>query len=205
MTKSSRSKRASGAVLPVVAGLFLASGLIRFGDGTAQALAQELRGMAEDAAASGQGGTADHASAADPCPPPADIADLLNALKTRAAELDAREAQLDDRAATLDIAGEEISRQMASLQAAEDSLKSTLALADQAAENDVARLTAVYESMKPEEASALFAQMDPEFAAGFLGRMRPDLAAAVMSGLDPNVAYSISVILAGRNARAPKE
>ncbi|MBL3552355.1 MotE family protein [Rhodovulum sulfidophilum] len=203
MKGSSRSKRASGAVLPVIAGLFLASGLIRFGDGTAQALAQELQEMTAPVGDSGTDGG--HDTATDPCPPPADIADLLEALKTRAAELDAREAALNDRAATLDIAGEEIAQQMASLQAAEDSLKSTLALADQAAENDVARLTAVYESMKPEEASALFAQMDPEFAAGFLGRMRPDLAAAVMSGLEPNVAYSISVILAGRNARAPKE
>ena len=46
--------------------------------------------------------------------------------------------------------------------------------------------------------------MEPDFAAGFLGRMRPDAAAAVMAGLTPETAYSISVILAGRNATAPK-
>ena len=47
--------------------------------------------------------------------------------------------------------------------------------------------------------------MTPEFAAGFIGRMRADAAAAIMAGLSPQAAYTISVILAGRNARAPTE
>ena len=46
--------------------------------------------------------------------------------------------------------------------------------------------------------------MKPEFAAGFVGRMRPDAAADIMAGLKPEFAYSISVILAGRNANAKK-
>jgi flagellar motility protein MotE (MotC chaperone) len=58
--------------------------------------------------------------------------------------------------------------------------------------------------MKPKDAAALFETMEPEFAAGFIARMLPDSAAKVMSGLDPKVAYTISVILAGRNASAPK-
>ncbi|MBN2906240.1 MAG: hypothetical protein JXJ18_05990 [Rhodobacteraceae bacterium] len=197
MTRPSLSRRGGRAVLPVIAGLFLASGLIRFGGGTAQALTAELRNLTapepvvEDTV--------------DPCPPPPDIAVVLAALQARAAELDSRQAMLEDRAATLEIAEEEITRQMRSLEAAEAALKSTLTLADDAAESDISRLTAVYEKMKPDQAAALFTQMDPEFAAGFVGRMRPDAAAAVMAGLDPTVAYSISVILAGRNARAPKQ
>ncbi|KIN65935.1 hypothetical protein Z945_982 [Sulfitobacter noctilucae] len=90
------------------------------------------------------------------------------------------------------------------LEEAEANLRRTLSLTDGAAEDDLARLTAVYENMKPKDAAALFATMEPDFAAGFLGRMRPDYAAAVMTGLPPDVAYSISVILAGRNANAPK-
>jgi len=194
--KEKRSSLRTGGrtVLPVIAALFFASGLIRLGDGTALALTKELRGLA-----AGDGTE----TAAEPCPPPPDIAAVLEALKTREAELDARQAALDERAATIDIARDEVTRQMKALEAAESSLKSTLAVADNAAESDLAKLTAVYEQMKPEEASALFAQMDPRFAAGFLGRMRPDAAAAVMAGLDPAAAYSISVILAGRNARVP--
>ena len=50
-----------------------------------------------------------------------------------------------------------------------------------------------------------FEEMTPEFAAGFMARMRPDTAAAVMAGLEPATAYSISVVIAGRNARVPTE
>ncbi|NHX27768.1 hypothetical protein HA397_27890, partial [Escherichia coli] len=86
--------------------------------------------------------------------------------------------------------------------AAEDSLRATLTLAETAAESDLARLTAVYENMKPKDAAGLFEQMSPDFAAGFMGMMRPDAAAQIMAALDPATAYSISVVLAGRNARA---
>ena len=83
-------------------------------------------------------------------------------------------------------------------------MRATLSLADEASEKDILRLTSVYENMKPKDAAILFEQMEPNFAAGFLGRMRPDIAAEILSGLSPEVAYSISVILAGRNANVPK-
>jgi flagellar motility protein MotE (MotC chaperone) len=91
------------------------------------------------------------------------------------------------------------------MKAAEEELKATLALADGAAEDDIARLTAVYQAMKPKDAAALFETMSPEFAAGFLGRMPPDSAAAILSGMSSEAAYGISVIVAGRNADVPKE
>lgn len=187
-----------GSVLPVIAGLFLASGLVRFGDGTAQALTEELRDMSAKAHET-------TVAEVEKCPPPPDIAEVLAALQDREAEIASREAVIEERFATLEIAEKEIARQMAALESAEASLRSTITLADDAAETDVARLTAVYESMKAEEAAALFSEMDPDFAAGFLGRMQPQAAAAVMAGLEPSVAYTISVILAGRNARAPKD
>jgi len=46
--------------------------------------------------------------------------------------------------------------------------------------------------------------MAPDFAAGFLSRMQPAAAAAIMAGMTPEQAYSISVLIAGRNAMAPK-
>ena len=111
-----------------------------------------------------------------------------------------REVQTDTA-----IAETEIDRKMAALEEAEANLRATLALANGAAEEDLARLTDVYANMKPKQAAALFEEMDPNFAAGFLGRMRPDAAAAILAGLTPRAAYTISVVLAGRNADVPKE
>jgi flagellar motility protein MotE (MotC chaperone) len=129
---------------------------------------------------------------------------LLDALQVREARIAKQERQFELRAKALRVADEEITKRLENLQAAETALRKTLALADGAAEADLTRLTAVYESMKPKDSAALFETMEPDFAAGFLGRMRPDIAANVMAGLSPETAYSISVILAGRNAKVPK-
>lgn len=134
-----------------------------------------------------------------------EMASLLEALRVREAAVEQREADMAVREKSLSVARQEIERRMVALEETEAQLRATLARADSAAEDDVARLTTVYENMKPKEAAALFEAMEPEFAAGFLGRMRPDAAASVMAGLNPETAYTISVILAGRNAGAPND
>ena len=108
---------------------------------------------------------------------------------------------LEDRMQALAIANEAAAARLAELAAAEDSLRRTLAIAETAAEDDLAGLTRVYETMKPKDAAALFERMDARFAAGFLARMRPEAGAGIMAGLSPEAAHAISVVLAGRNAR----
>jgi flagellar motility protein MotE (MotC chaperone) len=134
--------------------------------------------------------------------PPAALAAALTAREEKVAT---SEASLAERLSALALAEEAITLRLAELQTAEAKLRDTLALADGAAEGDLLRLTAVYESMKPKDAAKLFEAMTPEFAAGFLGRMRPDAAAAVLSGMSAEAGYAVSVILAGRNAEVPKE
>lgn len=133
-----------------------------------------------------------------------EISGLIAALTEREAQVSEREKKLEMRLRALSVADVEIEKRLESLSQTEQDLRATLSLADEASENDLLKLTAVYESMKPKNASALFEQMEPNFAAGFLGRMRPDAAASVLAGLSPQAAYSISVILAGRNANVPK-
>lgn len=134
-----------------------------------------------------------------------DFEAILAAFKEREDRILQRESELRSRARALDVVHEEVDFKIKQLQAAEERLGRLIAVAETAAEDDLTRLTSVYETMKPKEAAALFEQMDPEFAAGFLARMQPEAAAGVLAGLSPEAAYTISVILAGRNARAPKE
>ncbi len=197
MSARKRTSRAGRGALWLIAGLLLASGILRFANGAGPAIARELEHLVDPATVTADTGIA--------CETPQDIATVLDALAEQRATLDAREDAIADRIATLNLAEQEIRENLAALEAAEAELRATLALADQAAEGDLARLTAVYENMKPKEAAALFEEMVPEFAAGFLGRMRPDAAAAVMAGLSPETAYTISVVLAGRNANVPTE
>lgn len=139
------------------------------------------------------------------CADPEDLAAAILSINQRQARLDADEARLANRMRALDVAETKLRENTDALVAAEKRLAATMALASAAADDDLTQLTAVYENMKPKNAANLFATMSPEFAAGFLGRMRADAAAAILSSLPPETAYAISLVLAGRNAGAPRE
>jgi flagellar motility protein MotE (MotC chaperone) len=187
--------RAKRGVLPVIAALFIMSAVVRLVGDAAPVLAQE---RTDPAAETAQAPTQDLAG--EEMSPA-----LIEALRDREARLADREERLADRMRALAVAEAEISEKLDALKEAEDSLAAMLALASTAAEDDLGRLTQVYENMKPQEAAALFETMEPAFSAGFMGRMQPEAAAAIMSNLDPQTAYLISVVLAGRNANAPRE
>jgi len=179
-------------VLILLATMFFAAGLSRLGLGVAEVIAGETFADAAEAAPL-------------PLPHADDPGDLFAALQARRAELDAFEAAIEARAQTLRDAEVELQRSMEQLLAAETRLAATLRITATAAEDDLAHLTSVFESMKPPQAAALFSQMDTEFAAGFVSRLRPDFAGEVMSALDPLIAYGISAVLAGRHARTPRQ
>jgi len=187
-----------GGALLVVSLLLMGSATLRIGVQAGTTLARELPATVEHMTQPDQGNTHKETT-------PADLQQLVSVLRNREQQLNRRELQIEDRMKALEIADEAIDRKLAALVDAEERLSATLAMADGASEGDLTRLTDVYEKMKPKDAAALFEEMAPEFAAGFLGRMRPVSAAEIMAGLSPQTAYTVSVILAGRNAWVPKE
>jgi len=184
-------KRPKGGVLAVISLLMIGSAAIRLGFEAGPALAKTADPSLPEP---GQSQTE---------LPGAQV--LLTELLRREEALKQREAAALDKEKALAIADKAIETRLAALREAEVALRETLAIAEKAAENDLTRLTDVYQSMKPKDAAALFETMDPKFAAGFLSRMPPDAAAGVLAGLSPEAAYTISVIMAGRNASAPQE
>lgn len=199
--KSQKMEKARRGTLMLLALFLMGSAVVRIALEAAPAIAREVAeikaGENDEAAPSAPGRAS--------VPDSAEMQAMLAAFKKREANLAAREAELEDRMRALEIADEAIDKKLQDLQQAEQKLLATLALADGAAEQDVTKLTTVYEQMKPKDAAALFEEMDPTFAAGFLARMKPEAAAGVMAGLSPEAAYTISVVLAGRNGEVPKE
>lgn len=183
-------RRIGRGSLVLIAALFAASGLVRFGSGFALALdsAEATPAAAETAE----------------CVTEPGVMQLYSEVQTRERKLAEREKVLSDRSQAITLAEKRIEARLASLVEAEQNLAQTVTIADKAADEDVTRLVTVYENMKPKDAAPLFSAMSPDFAAGFLSRMRPETSAAVMAALDPKVAYTISVIMAGRNAGAPQ-
>jgi flagellar motility protein MotE (MotC chaperone) len=136
---------------------------------------------------------------------PSDGDALLAAIRAREAQLDAEEQRLADRRQSLAVAEEKLKEQLAAFETAQGNLEKTLALADGAAEKDIARMTTVYEAMKPAEAARIFERMDVAFAAGLIARMRPEAAASVMTGMSPEAAYAVTLTITSRNHGVPVE
>ena len=195
-----RKIRSGRGALWIIALVFLTSTVVRLASGTGAAIAREVSDLTHGV------GTESH-GAADPavCQTDEETQALIAALLKREKSVGEKEFLVAQKMKEVEVAKAEIIESMGVLEQAEARLEATMVRSQSAAEDDLAKLTTVYESMKPKEAAALFEAMSPDFAAGFLGRMRPDAAGAVMAGLKPETAYTISVILAGRNANAPSE
>jgi len=192
-------KRPQPSVTLLIILCFLFSGALRIWE-NGEAIASEIGD-----AASRFSGPDGEAMAPKNCPAPFEPQAMVAAILEREASLDALEQTLLDREQVLNVAKLRIEDQLKVLEDAENRLSDTLARADQATEKDLARLTSVYENMKPKEAAEIFETMDVTFAAGFLSRMRPDAAAGILSNVDTTKAYAISVVMAGRNVGAPTE
>ncbi|SFT95402.1 MotE family protein [Sedimentitalea nanhaiensis] len=193
-----KKAKVRGSALLVISILMISSAALRIGLQAGPAFARE-------SAPEGANDASQTQPDASIAPAPAELQALLTAFQQREAILKSREQQIEDRMKALEIAEQAINERLAALQGAEQRLSATLSLADSASEDDLSTLTDVYEKMKPKQSAALFEEMDPQFAAGFLARMRPDAAAGIMAGLSPMAAYSISVVLAGRNATVPTD
>lgn len=181
-----QSRRAR--ILPVLSVVFLLGAGLRLVSGVGAALAQDPEPTQAALRSS-----------------PVSDAQLSLEIRERERSVSQREADLQEREALLAAAQQRVQAQIDALQSAEAELSATMAQADRAAEEDIARLVSVFEAMEPEQAAAVFSEMDPQFAAGFLGRLSPTTAAAILAGLDPRQAYGFSAILAGRNALVPHE
>lgn len=200
MTRAPRRKRSGRGGLLLICMVLVTSALVRLVGGTGPAVARELAALPNET-------PLEHANRFDgeSCSPNARVASVLEVLQQRTDALDKLEREIDERAKLLAVAEVEIQTNLAALIAAEEQLEATIALADGAADADIGKLTEVYQKMNPKDAAALFEEMDPSFSAGFLSRMRPESAAEIMAGLTPSAAYTISIVLAGRNSNVPTE
>lgn len=194
--KVDKKWRSGKGTLWIIALVFASSGAVRLAGGAGQAIAKEMAFS-----------TAEHSEMSEPalCYSDAKMGGMLDSILAREEQLKNKERLLEEKETSIKFAENVLRDNMDELVSAEQKLAATIAHAETASEDDLDRLTSVYENMKPKDASILFEEMSPEFAAGFLGRMRTDAAAQVMTGLTPTKAYSISAILAGRNANTPTE
>jgi flagellar motility protein MotE (MotC chaperone) len=126
--------------------------------------------------------------------------EMLEVLKDRRAEIDKRELELKERERTLEVVEKRLNERMTALDQTNAQLKTKLEMLQKNADEDLIHLADMYETMKPKQASIIFNQMDPVFAASFLRLMDSNNAGLIMANMESKKAYTISVIMANRNA-----
>ncbi|MEM7522248.1 MAG: hypothetical protein AAF360_00495 [Pseudomonadota bacterium] len=181
----------------ILAGCFALSAVARVADPTS-AFAVELPKMAAGI------GNAETSKPSEAMPTDAELGGLLQALRERERQLDARQRRIGEKAKVIEAAEAKLRDQMSRLEAAEARLGALLRLADQAADQDVGKLVTAFQSMDGKKAGPIFENMDVAFAAGLISRMDGVDAAEILSVLSPEKAYAVTVHIAGQNARAPE-
>lgn len=141
-------------------------------------------------------------------------ADLLRGC-TDVPEAVALADELQVRALRIERYAQELERKKAEIREAETSLQSTLteitkarnakgnqkATTSKEVSDDVLRLVALYDQMKPEQAAGVLANLPPDFAAEILMRVQPENGARIIASIDPNQAAILTSFMGARSAR----
>lgn len=127
---------------------------------------------------------------------------VLQALGTRRAELDARGDAMETQDGLMLAAEQRLSERLAELRALETHVNDLLGQLDEAQEQRLTSLVDVYTRMRAKDAAAVFDGLEDDVLVQVASRMREANLAEVMGRMDPNRARELTQLLADR-ARPP--
>ena len=210
-----------GAMSVGATGIFSGSGTAAAADAAAPAVpapatpaaAATAAAPATVAAASGGGGTqapsgtavakADEAKAACEQLGPGQAqnkgeADVLQGLRDRRTELDARADELALREQLLGATEKQIGEKIAELKQLQGKLDTMLAVRDDAQKAQLNALVKMYENMKPADAAKIFDKLDRHILTDVASGMKPVKVGAVLAAMDTAKAQELTALLASR-------
>jgi flagellar motility protein MotE (MotC chaperone) len=144
--------------------------------------------------------------AAPSSPPPVPVSEaerqLLQDLRGRRQELDAKERVLAQREGVLDAAEQRLSARVSQLTALQARLEQLETERHAREETNWTGLVKVYETMKPREAAAIFNDMDMPVLLQVMDRMKDAKTAVVLGAMQPERARQVTAQLAAMRTHA---
>lgn len=125
-------------------------------------------------------------------------AEVLQNLKRRREELDAREREVVMREQLMNATEKRVGERLSELKELETKLNALLAQRDANEEAQMTALVKTYEAMKPADAARLFNRLDRRILVDVASRMKPAKIGAVMAAMDAVRAQELTVMLATR-------
>jgi flagellar motility protein MotE (MotC chaperone) len=126
---------------------------------------------------------------------------LLEALRQRRSELEAREAALAEREVLVAAAERRLSARIAEMQALHQRLEAEARQRGEQSEQGMRQLVRLYEGMRPRDAATIFDDLDLAVLIPVLDRMREARAAPVLAAMRPDRARLATTELARHRAR----
>ncbi|WP_294930112.1 hypothetical protein [uncultured Paracoccus sp.] len=155
----------------------------------------------------GEGASLDaHAEGADllkGCTDVPEAVALAQRLQTRALRIDRYLQELDRRKAEIGQAETRLSDVLTRLAGQRNASRSPRQdpAARKDVDEDIIRLVAVYDQMKPADAALVISNLPPEFAAELLMRVQPENSARIIAAVEPNQAAILTSYMGSRRAR----
>jgi len=128
---------------------------------------------------------------------------LLESLRARRSELDAREEALRAREMLLAGAERRIGERVGELAALQRRLEESVRTAGEREEAGWRQMVKLYEGMRPRDAAAIFDELELPVLVQLMDRMREAKAAPVMGAMRPDRARLLTAELARHRARPP--
>lgn len=127
---------------------------------------------------------------------------LAGELRDRALRIERYMSALDTRKAALDQAEATLRDRLTELRGQKGGVRDRREQATQAVRNDIDRLIAVYDQMKPAEAAAILSNLPADFAAEILMRVQPETGARIIAAVEPQQAALLTAQMGARSVRS---
>jgi flagellar motility protein MotE (MotC chaperone) len=129
---------------------------------------------------------------------------LVESLRGRRQQLDARSRDLDMRENLLKAAEKRVEAKVAELKSVEAQVKTAIGTRDEAEEKRLKAIISMYETMKPKDAARIFDRLDMKVLLEVATHMKPRSMSEILAQMSPATAERLTVELANRASGAPK-
>ena len=125
---------------------------------------------------------------------------ILERLSERREQLEERAKSIEMREALLSAAEKRLEKRVSELKSLEESIKLATRKRKQEQEEDLGKLVAMYQSMKPKQAAKIFEVLETDVLLDVVKIMNPRKVAAIMGQMRADAAGSLSLAIAKGNS-----
>lgn len=131
-------------------------------------------------------------------PPPAINMEILETVKKRNEELDAKSAALDEREKQLNMLQLTIDGKLQKMNDVQKKIEQLLTAREDLIDRSIKHLVKVYSSMKPDEAASLIEKLDEDISIQILSKMKGKSAAKILEKMSTEMGSKLSDKIAKR-------